>query len=88
MKTKRWLPTVIGLVIALIVPFAFSFYTGSVREHLADPPKVILALVAEWIPALALLALVLFWERKPLRSIGLRLGSWKALTDRRSRFTL
>lgn len=77
MKAKRLLPTAIGLLVALVSPFGFSFYVGSVREQLADPPKVILALILEWVPTLVLLGLILFWERESLDSIGLRSMSWR-----------
>lgn len=74
---RHHVPVIVGLFVALGLPFVFSVYLGSVRDQLADPSRVVQAIGREWGIALLLLAVILFWERRPLSSIGLRKMSWR-----------
>lgn len=76
-NARRYLPTILGLFIALGLPVILSLYWGSVRDQLADPSRVVLVLAREWGIALLLLAVILFWEHQPLSSIGFRKMSWR-----------
>ncbi|RME84314.1 MAG: CPBP family intramembrane metalloprotease [Caldilineae bacterium] len=70
MIRSRRFPIFVGLVIALVLPFIFSYYLGSVREHVDEADKVVGALAREWGITFLLLLLIWKWERRPLRSIG------------------
>lgn len=74
---RRHLPTIIGLFVALGLPFILMLYLGSVRVPVADTSRVILSLARAWGSTIALLILVLFWERQSLSSIGTRKMSGK-----------
>jgi len=74
--SRRYLPTIIGLFIALGLPFIFSLYLSSVREQSATPSKVIQAMVREWGITILLLLIILLWERQSLSSIGIRKMEW------------
>lgn len=74
---KRYLPSIVGLFVALGLPFTFSLYLGTVRDHLEDHARVIQALAREWGIVIILLLLIVFWERQSLSSIGIRRMSWQ-----------
>jgi uncharacterized protein len=66
-----------GLIVALGSPFLLPYLPGQAHQNIADVKQNIGILVFEWIVALAILAIVLFWERLPLGSIGFRTPSWR-----------
>lgn len=53
------------------------FLPGQAHQRINDVGQDVGVIVFEWIVALALLAIVVFWERLPLRSIGFRPPSWR-----------
>lgn len=63
--------TFVGLFVALGLPFILDLLIGRSPEDLAIPSRVVIAIVEEWMVALALLSIVLFWERQSLGSIGI-----------------
>jgi membrane protease YdiL (CAAX protease family) len=65
--------TGIGLAIALGWPFLFF---GHGVESLSNLTQDAGVLIKEWAVTIVVVAIVLFWERKPLTSIGLRLPNW------------
>ncbi len=73
MDTKRQtrLATWVGLFVALVAPFLLDLILGRRPDDMANPSRVLVFIAEEWALALALLAIVLFWERKPLASLGL-----------------
>jgi uncharacterized protein len=74
--------TVVGLVLALIAPLLYGLVLGPLllRPGLDDITYSLLGLSVKWALSLALLAVVLFWERRPLASTGLRWLSWRWLS--------
>ncbi|MHB1415427.1 MAG: CPBP family intramembrane glutamic endopeptidase [Chloroflexota bacterium] len=69
----QWSPaTRVGLFVALVLTAATSWLLGPAM----DPSRGTFAMAMEWILTIGLLMLVLFWERKPLESIGWRKMSW------------
>jgi membrane protease YdiL (CAAX protease family) len=73
MKGKN-IPTIAGLVISLILPGIFLLdAVGDVIKNLPD----FLNGIGFWLLTVALILVVLFWEKKPLSSIGLKKLTWK-----------
>ncbi|HLG86450.1 MAG TPA: type II CAAX endopeptidase family protein [Alphaproteobacteria bacterium] len=69
---RRWAATITGLVIALVVPaIATSFSIIPISENDSSTKALLLNEAAFWTLALIVLAIVRFWERRPLGSIGL-----------------
>jgi uncharacterized protein len=67
------LATGVGLAVALGWPFLFFGHGVESLSNLGQDGGV---LVKEWGFTVVVLAIVLFWERKPLTSIGLRWPNW------------
>ncbi|MFQ3663672.1 MAG: type II CAAX endopeptidase family protein [Chloroflexaceae bacterium] len=76
-KTRYPIATFTGLFIALVFPFILDLLLGRRSDDLANPARAGLFLIEEWILALILLGIVLFWERQPLASIGIKRMSWR-----------
>ena len=72
MKRQPWLARNAGLFVALGLPFIFDMLLGKRPEDMAIPSKVFLAIVEEWFLVAVLLIIVVFWERRPIDSIGIR----------------
>jgi membrane protease YdiL (CAAX protease family) len=68
---RRRLAPLAGLVIALFVPAALSIGGPGDAHQTVSVPSILLNEVVMWTLALAVLGLVLFWEKRSLRSIGL-----------------
>jgi membrane protease YdiL (CAAX protease family) len=64
--------SIVGLTVALGAPFVLPFLPGQAPSRITDVAQDVHIAAFEWVVALALLAIVLFWERLPLRSIGFR----------------
>ncbi len=64
--------TFIGLLVALVFPFLLDALLGKRMEDLANPSQVVLSIVEEWALAILLICIILFWERQPLSSIGIK----------------
>lgn len=80
MRPTGRLGTLIGLFIALIVPALLAAAPGPVlSSNMNAATAVLLNEVAVWAMTLAVLAIVLFWERRPLTSIGLGRPTWPAI---------
>lgn len=72
--------TAVGLFVALGLPFLVDIATGRSAEDLSQPSRIVLMISLEWFIALVLVAIVLFWERQPLGSIGIRMPARKDIT--------
>uniref|UniRef100_A0A7C4PF54 CPBP family intramembrane metalloprotease n=1 Tax=Anaerolinea thermolimosa TaxID=229919 RepID=A0A7C4PF54_9CHLR len=73
MHVKRpSLATLVGLFVALGLPFVLTLLLGERSEGLWNPSRVILTIAKEWGVTLILLGIVFFWERRTLASIGLK----------------
>ncbi len=72
---RRWLAPIVGLVLALGIPSATIFLTRGDKQASIDAmqstPLMLVNEAFMWTLTLAVLAIVLFWERRPLASIGL-----------------
>ncbi len=67
------LPTLVGLGLALLGPFVFQWFIGPYLEAFAEPvTAVLLGQGFLWLLALGAIAITLYWERKPLTSLGVR----------------
>lgn len=77
MSNKQKVATFVGLFIALGMPFVLDLLLGKRPEDLAIPSRAIVFVVEEWVLALALLGVVLFWEKQPLASIGIKKVTWR-----------
>jgi hypothetical protein len=71
-KPRSRLASIAGLIVALGAPFVLGYVPGFEAGPLTDAAGDIRFIVFEWIVAFILLAIVIFWERLPLRSIGFR----------------
>lgn len=69
-RVKLSLPTVVGLVIALGWPFTLLLQRP---ESLTNVSQDVGIVVKEWMFTLVILAIVIFWERRSLASLGFRL---------------
>ena len=76
---RQKLPTYVGLFIALGLPFILDLLIGKKPEDLAIPSRVVIAIIEAWVVTVILLALILFWERQSLGSIGMRKMSGRDL---------
>jgi membrane protease YdiL (CAAX protease family) len=73
MRLKRpSLATLVGLFVALGLPFVLTLLFGGRSEGLWNPSRVILTIAEEWAVTLILLGVVFFWERRTLASIGVK----------------
>jgi CAAX protease family protein len=77
----RWLPaaTLVGLVVALLSPLLTNLVVTRVLGVAPSPELIAIGLVIHWVTFVALLGIVLYWERAPLRSIGWRDPRWSTL---------
>ncbi len=64
-----------GLILALGSGPVLSLLPGQAHQRITDVPQDIVIVVFEWVVALALVAIVVWWERQPLSSIGFRAPS-------------
>ncbi len=71
--------TLAGLALALGGAPLLGLLLGAARPSPEGIGRFIQTVVGDWALALILLALVLFWERLPLASIGLRRPAWRDL---------
>jgi membrane protease YdiL (CAAX protease family) len=79
-RPRRRLASLTGLVFALGIPVATTlFTTGDIPTNADGVAAVLLNEAFMWTLTLAVLAIVLFWERRPLASIGLGRPTWNAL---------
>ena len=77
---RRLLPAIVGLTIALIIPSLLVL--APFGKLPLGGNQSLAAIVNEaviWTLTFAVLAIVLFWERRPLTSIGLGRPSWPAI---------
>lgn len=73
MHVKRPSPaTLVGLFVALGLPYVLTLLLGGRSEGLWNPSRVILTIAKEWGVTLILLGIVFFWEHRTLASIGLK----------------
>jgi membrane protease YdiL (CAAX protease family) len=77
---RRLWASLTGLAVALIVP-ALLMSGGPDAAHGSDSPvtDVLVSEACMWTLTLVLLAIVRFWERRPLSSIGLGRPAWSAI---------
>jgi membrane protease YdiL (CAAX protease family) len=69
---RRWAAIITGLVVALVVPaVATSFSIIPISENDSSTKALLLNEGTFWALALIILAIVRFWEGRPLGSIGL-----------------
>jgi membrane protease YdiL (CAAX protease family) len=79
--SKGWTASLTGLTVALVLPALLTSLAPK-TPTLAMSPALAIALneAAVWALTLAVIAIVLFWERRPLSSIGLGRPSWSAVS--------
>ena len=65
--------TYAGLALGLGWPFAFLALNHAGMTHIADRSQEISAIVREWSVSALLVAIVIFWERLPLTSVGFKM---------------
>ncbi len=79
-RPPRRISSIVGLIFALVVPaFLSAGGPGELPAGTDATKAVVINEVVIWTLTLALLGIVLFWERRPLRSIGLGRPTWAAL---------
>ena len=76
---QQRLPTYVGLFIALGLPFILDLLIGKKPGDLAIPSRVVIAIIEAWVVTVILFALIFFWERQSLGSIGMRKMSGRDL---------
>jgi len=65
-------PSIIGVALAMGWPFVFLLFSHAGSGSIADPRQDVNVLVREWSVTAAVLAIVIFWERLPLATVGLK----------------
>jgi CAAX protease family protein len=78
-ESRSRIASAIGLLIALGSPFVLPLLPGQAHVTITDARQDTVVMVFEWIVAIAIVAIVLFWERLPLRSVGFRAPGWRDL---------
>ena len=68
--------TLVGLAVALLVPFLTLGAGQAIYGHERSVSPVIWGMALHWINFAALVAIVVRWERQPLASIGVRPLRW------------
>jgi CAAX protease family protein len=76
-QPRSRIASAVGLLIALGSSFVLPLLPGQSQQRINDVRQDEVVLVFEWIVAIAILAIVLLWERLPLRSIGFRTPGWR-----------
>lgn len=71
--------TLCGLALALLVPLLPLLLNSDYRGTVPNHAQIVWGLVIHWINLLALLAVVFFWERRHLNSLGVRPFEWSTL---------
>jgi membrane protease YdiL (CAAX protease family) len=72
-QQSKWSAQVSGLLVALVLTTIFWWPPITIRFLPSDLVwRNVAAQVADWIFALALIAIVVFWERRPLSSLGFK----------------
>jgi len=71
-QPRSRIASIAGLIVALGAPFLLPLVPGQAQQHITDIGQDSVVVVFEWVVALAILAIVIFWERLPLSSIGFR----------------
>jgi uncharacterized protein len=71
--------TLCGLILALVVPLLPLVFSANYRGTVPTHAQVAWGLAIHWINLFALVAVLLFWERRGSASIGLRPFRWAAL---------
>ena len=66
------LATLVGLLVALGLPFVLTLLFGRRSEGLWDPSRAVLTVAEQWATTLILLGVIFFWERQTLASIGIK----------------
>jgi len=66
-------PSVVGLVLAMGWPFIFLAFNHAGSASIADPRQDLGVIIREWSMAAVVLAIIIFGERLPLSSVGLRM---------------
>src|SRR5579871_5922339 len=64
-------PTIIALLFALGWPFLTMLWKRPGSEDIGNMRQDLHVLLMEWAVTLALIAVIIFWERRPLSSVGL-----------------
>jgi membrane protease YdiL (CAAX protease family) len=75
-RTRLSLATGAGLVVALALPLLTLTGGRSVFGAEQSDARLVSGLVIHWVVFAAIVAVVVFWERQPLSSIGLRPLRW------------
>lgn len=70
---KAPLASIVGLALALLWPFVFLAFSHAGSGSLADPRQDQAVLIREWSVSGLVLMIILFWERLPLASVGLKI---------------
>lgn len=63
---------IIGLIISIPINFLIGMYLGWDPSIIFNPWVIIRGLVLQWIIVLILILIIFFWEKKSLKSIGLK----------------
>lgn len=71
-EPRSRIASAVGLVVALGMPFVLALLPGQANQRVTDVRQDTTIVVFEWVAAAAVLAVVVFWERLPLASIGFR----------------
>lgn len=78
MHVKRpTVATLVGLFVALGLPFVLTRLFGGRTEELWSASRAVLTIGQEWAVTLILLAIVFYWERRTLASIGITRMNWR-----------
>jgi membrane protease YdiL (CAAX protease family) len=77
---RRWAASLTGLFIALVLPSILSAGApGAAPAQMHAFDEILINEAVVWGLAIAVLAIVVFWERRPLSSIGFVRLSWGAI---------
>lgn len=71
-NSRQYLPHIIGIAFAVGAAIVIRYALRPMLMPLEPDLRILLQLAVKWTVALALLGIVLLWEREPLGSIGLR----------------
>ncbi|HXF86240.1 MAG TPA: type II CAAX endopeptidase family protein [Anaerolineales bacterium] len=77
MNKKQHLLTFTGLFIALGLPFVLDLLLSKRLENVAFSSQAIFSILKDWILVFVLAGIIIFGERQPLASIGIKKMSWR-----------
>lgn len=71
-KIKKHLPFIFALLIIIIILPSVDFYLGWDKNLIQNSYILFQGLIFQWVIVIILFLIIFYWEKKPIRSIGIK----------------